>query len=475
MRCAWRRSSRDSRYRPPRVPRSLTGNLVIVGGDDTEQVGITLDGTEVVVASLDGNTLINGGLEARFDASSIYGNMIIELGAGNNVLRVGGEAHEEVVATALPATTAEDEGHDEEARLTIPGDLMIETGFGDDTIRISFVEVGGRVNVETGGGEDVVDVGRGPGFAAEDHAEEEVVVATLANEVPPAADEGEGGGCSDGGPPPDVVVGGGMKIGTGKGNDAVKIAFTQIGEGLEIFSGDGADTIVTGRGPIRGVHGPGGCEGEEAATLTAAAMVDNGGSETEGDGGQGEHGGRPVDVHVAGGTRIDVGTDRDFVMMRNIQIMGDLIVKSYWDRLKFGTQNLRIESDTVITTGGGDDDIAILDSRFAEVVKISTGGGQDLVFIDNSRFAAAVDVALGKSEDQVALRGSTFMGPVSLEGGTGRDGAAWENLDNIFATVPVEIAIEYHNLDVAAIAAYMADEETGFGLFLQGRPAGHGA
>ncbi len=123
------------------------GNLVILGGDSADQVGVTLEGTEVVVAGLDGATLINGMQDVRFDASDIYGNVIVDLGSSDNVLRLGGEAHEETAIAAI--TAADEEGHDEEARLSIPGDLRVETEGGDDTIRISFVEVGGRVTVES--------------------------------------------------------------------------------------------------------------------------------------------------------------------------------------------------------------------------------------------------------------------------------------------------------------------------------------
>ena len=444
----------------------VDGNLIIIGTDDPEQVTIRQVETDVVVAGLDENTLINGESQVDFSAESIYGDVLVDLGAGDNILIVGGEAHEEEIVPVIAAAEDGDEGHEEEARLTIPGDLIVETTVGDDTIGISFVEVGGKLMIETGNGKDVVDVGRGPGFAQlEDHGEEPALVS-LVNEVVPAVDEAEEN-CSDGGPPPDVIVGGRLILRTGGGDDAAKVGFTQIGERLVIFAGAGADQIVTGRGPIRGVHGPGECEGDENPVVTSA--VDDG---TGDDGDQ--HGGRPVDVRVAGNTTINVGPGEDFLMMRNIQIVGDLNASGHSGGVQIGTQNVRVESDTVIASNGRQADFAILDSRFAGSVHLKTGPGHDQVFIDNSRFAAAVDVALGSFNDTVALRDSEFMARVKLDGGSGMDGAAWDDLGNSFYKSPIQKSIEYNDLDVAAIAAYMADEETGFGLFLQGRSAGHG-
>ncbi len=63
------------------------------------------------------------------------------------------------------------------------------------------------------------------------------------------------------------------------------------------------------------------------------------------------------------------------------------------------------------------------------------------------------------------------MSRVKLDGGSGNDGAAWEDVElkNIFDQSPSEKSIEHHSVDVAAMAAYMADEETGFGLILPTR------
>ncbi len=191
------------------------------------------------------------------------------------------------------------------------------------------------------------------------------MVTTVLNEMLLAVDEADED-CSDGGPPPDVIVGDRMTIRTDNGSDAIKVGFTSIGSQLVIFSGAGNDQIVTGRGPIRGVHGPGECEGE-ASGVTVAAMDEGG--EHDDDGG-GKEGGRPVDVRVASQTRINVGPGDDFLMLRNIQTAGDLSVSSHPGSVQIGTQNLRSEGDTVVASGGGNDDFAILDSRFAGSVAL---------------------------------------------------------------------------------------------------------
>jgi hypothetical protein len=485
-----RLESLETRLALAAVSADVFGNgLVILGGNAADQVGVTLDGEEIVVAALDASTLINGAPEARFDAAAIY-NVRVDLGAGDNVLAVGGEDHEEE-PMGITAAAHEDDDHEEEARLTIPGNLMVTTDFGDDTIRIRFTNISGNVTVETGAGADTADVGRGPGFGGEDHEEETAIAALLSNLVSAEAEEEEG--CEDGGPPPDVQVGGRLTIRTDSGDDGIKVGFTSVGERVVIFSGDGADHVVTGRGPIRGVHGPGQgeCEGEDASS--SAVTFDEGddhegGGNPGGPGGGGGHdggedghdggseGGRPVDVRVAGDTTINVGPGDDFVMLRNIEVNGGLSVSSHAGRARIGTQNVHTGGASLFATGAGHDILALLDSHFGGPLSIGSGPGNDLVLIDNSRFQAAVDVALGSFHDQLALRDSTFESSVKLDGGSGSDNAAWEDADlhNIFAVQPIEKSIESHDLDVAAIAALIMDEETGFGLFLQGRSGSHG-
>jgi hypothetical protein len=455
----------------------VDGDLVILGSAGDDRLAVTLEGTEVVVASLDGTTLVNGQLEDRFDATALVGDLVADLADGDNALAVGGEAHEEDVLSIITAAPAAEDGHDddheEEARLTIPGDLMVRTQADLDTIQIRFVQIGGSVTVATGGGPDVVDIGRGPGFAEHEEHSDEALATALANEVLLAIEaEEDEEECADGGPPPDVRIGGRLTIRTNAGDDAIKVGFTQIGERLVIASGTGADQVVTGRGPIRGVHGSGGCEGDDPTGTAAATAADDEGSHDDGSGGGG-HSGRPPDVRVAGDTTVSIGPGADFLMMRNLHVAGDLSASAASGGVQMGSQNLRVEGKTTLAGGNGGDDFALLDSRFTGPVRLDSGPGVDLVFIDNSQIGGVTDVALGSFNDRVVLRDNTFNAPVLLQGGSGRDGAAWNNLGNTFFQPPQLKQFEYSNINVSAIAAYLVDEETGFGLFLQGRSAGH--
>ena len=376
-----------------------SGDLLIQGDLADNAIAVTLRDEQISVASLDGSTVINGGTEALFDPAELTGDLRIALGAGVNSLRVGGETHEtEEFATAgSPGGCSGEDDHDE-PRLTVPGDLLILGGGETDTVAISFVEIGGRLSIHSLAGDDTITVGRGPGFGHDDHGEEHLA-ATVSE-----ASENTGTGCDDdeggGGPPPDVRVAGDFFVIGGPGNDRLKVAFAEIGGGMRLMTGPGEDTVVTGRGPIQGVHGPGedgdcggedhdgghsgGCEGHEdpgvdpphVAASGATAMGDSdcaGGDTSHPGGGVGDAGGgphrRPVDVAIGLDFRIDLGPGDDFAMLRNTKVGGSLKIFGGPGDDALGAQNLRVHEDAAISSQGGDDIVAIWQSTIHGLVR----------------------------------------------------------------------------------------------------------
>ena len=125
-----------------------SGNLLVLGDSKANQIGIQSTGTGCFqISSLDGTTKINGSTNP-FTANGVTGNVYIFLGQGNDVLQIGGAT---VTSTASPAVVP--------ITTSIPQNLLIVTGNGNDTVDIENTSIGGSVAIFGGIGTDVFTVG----------------------------------------------------------------------------------------------------------------------------------------------------------------------------------------------------------------------------------------------------------------------------------------------------------------------------
>jgi hypothetical protein len=455
------------------------GDLVIHGDAESNEIAILFANDRIRIESLDDNTVINYGIPTEFDPQALTGDLRIHLYQGSNVVRVGGEAHE------TDAPTGGDSGGDshDEPRLFVPGDLLVFGGNDDDSMSISFVEIGGRLRVDSGPGNDTINVGRGPGFGHSDHGDDHGDDPGGAPDPGGSTGMGGGGttGCGDSGsmgPPPDVQIGEDLRIMTGPGDDAVKIAFAAIAEGVRVQAGPGLDTVVTGRGPIRGVHGPGGDGGCGDTDHDGGDCNHDGGSgHPEGDGGCGGGGGggdggsggspashRPVDVRIGQDLRVDLGPEDDFVMLRNSKVNGDLEIHALPGDDAIGTQNLKVHGNATITATEGDHRVAILESTFRGMLEIDTGAGNDVIVVANSVIDGPFRVDMRGGADTLILASTSFLVPAQLSGGDGSDILVQADI----ALPPSASSFEQYDLDAAILDAVLEEIDERFGGFLQG-------
>lgn len=464
------------------------GDLVLHGDAESNKVGITIDGDQIVISRLDDATQINGQAELRFEASALTGTLRVNLRQGDDTIRIGGEAHDDHMA---PDISSEDDH--EEPRLSVPGDMFIATGPGSDNVRISFVEIGGGVFINTAGdmdlgdgegavvdnpiwieaessqqtsiSDDVVTFGRGPTFGDHGHGDDEhsAIDALLSESEPTGTEHDDCGEEGEAGPPADVTVGQGVFILTGPGEDAVKVAFTEVAKDLRVLTGPGSDYVVTGRGPIQGRHGGGGSAHEAGVGFdTVAEAVD--------DLGHGSHGGRPVDLRIAENFRIDLGPGDDFAMLRNSLIGRDLMVAAQPGNDSVGAQNLMVQEDTSIRTGTGDDLVALLSAKFGGVLNIDAGPDRDLVLLHKVRVSGILDSSCGSGDDALAIAASQFADQASLDGGSGWDrlGLGVGDASNEFELTPSPDSLVFEELDSTLIDEAIATMTDRFGGFLQG-------
>jgi hypothetical protein len=473
------------------------GILNLVGDEGDNHVVISTAGNMLMLGGED--TTISGPTE--FAKGTIKG-LNVKLGAGNDSIRIGGEDH-----TAQPAVAtaeAHEEAHEEEPRLTFTGNVTIDLGAGDDAMNVSFTNFEGWLQVFGRRGNDAVDIGRGSGYAGEDHAEghvpsvpggpgehepgedtevgakgppADVFVATCAKvsmgpgddavkvgftemsgkltintgagedrvvvgrgpmfrdthehetetvqlavataltvpegelftaQHPEGGSGGEESGHGDGGPPPDVRLGS-LWINTGPQDDAVKVAFAAILHRLDIRTGGGDDYVITGRGPIFGVHGPG-----------------PGGD--QGQGGGPER--RPVDLRVGGNMYVNPGAGTDMVVLRNAEVAGGVKVVDKYGIAQIATQNLDVGAEATFETGKFKDNVALLDSYFARGLSVTTAAGADSILMKGTTVDDQLLVSTGSGHDQLVKESCTLRGSVTADMGHGNDKLAAR--DNIF-------------------------------------------
>ena len=409
------------------------GDLVVRGDAESNQLRIALETVsemdEVVVTGLDGTT-VNNASEFRFAASELTRNVRVVLRGGDDALQIGGEDHDDPTESG------------DEARLTVPGDLFVNAGVGNDTIRVSFVDIGGRGNVLGQGGDDVVNFGRGPGFGDDHH------VNSL----------GDGPG---GGPPADVTVGETLRLVTGAGADEAKVGFAEIGDDLKVCTGTGNDYFVSGRGPIFG----------------------GGGNPSEG-------GGQPADTFVADRITVHTGGGDDFVLLRNTEVTGRARVSTAGGADRLGTENSDFLGPATISAGGGTNIVGLLSSTFGDETTITMGSQEDLFYSDRSDFAGKTTLRLGGGadvavtamtrfsdeanvfaqggDDELQSDNNVYDGEVTLNGGAGTDNSGDDG--SSFVSAPTEISIEGNTYDAAIVSMAADDCDAAFDGFLQGMP-----
>lgn len=107
------------------------GNLLVLGDSKANQIAIqSTAGGGLQISSLDGTTKINGSTNP-FTANGVTGGVYIFLGQGNDVLQIGVGGATPTVSPAIPVVTT-----------SIPQNLLVVTGNGNDTVTIENTTIG---------------------------------------------------------------------------------------------------------------------------------------------------------------------------------------------------------------------------------------------------------------------------------------------------------------------------------------------
>jgi large repetitive protein len=416
----------------------VQGNLLVVGDSKANQIGIqSTSGGGLQISSLDGTTKINGSTNP-FTTNGLKGNVYIFLGLGNDVLQIGGSGVAQTPSPAVvPITT------------TIPQNLLVVTGNGNDTVNIENTAIGGSAAIIGGIGTDVFTVGSPPtgvavtvggnlqidgGYGNSTLA---VFDANVTNNltligngnndhIQVGYDEGLGiiGNESDTG---HVNVGGNLSI-TDSGGSSFGFLFSGLGA-FATFA-ECSDPSSFGLGGCFGFVNCGNFGGIFNSFFNCGI-----GNSSSG----GEHV-AVADVDVTGNLSISTGSGSDEILVGAAHtpatdsnplinlVFGPVTVGGNL-KINAGAGNdttllveVGVTGNTAIDTGAGNDDVGVLDSSsFTGTFSVRAGRGSDSIVLSTDSFSSAVTIYGGKGQDIVGLADSFFQSTVTINGGPGND------------------------------------------------------
>jgi hypothetical protein len=423
------------------------GNLQVVGDAKDNQIVIQSTSTGALqVSSLDGTTTINGG-NTPFTTSAVTGDVDVFMKQGADVVDVGGEG----------------------TLTSLPHNLIVDTGPGDDTVAVENASIGGSVALFGGVGSDTFTVG----------SSESEAPVSVSGSVFIIGGTGSGNTIAVF----DADITGDLKIFGRGSNDQIQVGFDAglgiIGEDATAHVDVGGDLLINtpGQDNFFGSFGHGfgfddfsfgdswGGIGSSITSLLGSrsfAWSDAGKSLASdlaflGGWGGGEDGNwwcgghdnntssesvSVADVSVTGNTKIHTGNGSDQILLGAapvpssdttaplnlvfgpVSIGGNLKVNGGNGDNTILLDGISVTGNTSVKTGRGADHIAVLgnDGAYTGTFSINSGSGDDkIAMINGATFLSSVTVKSGRGADVMWVAQDLFMGSVAINGGPGTD------------------------------------------------------
>jgi hypothetical protein len=419
------------------------GNLLVVGDAQANQIAIQTTSGALQVSSLDGTTTINGGA-GPFTATGFTGDVDVFMKQGADVVDVGGTG----------------------AVTSLPHNLVIDTGSGNDTVAVENASIGGSVALFGGAGSDTFTVGSSSSEAP----------VTVGGSVFIVGGTGTGNTIAVF----DAEITGDLKIFSSGSNDQIQVGFdaglgiigedatahVDVGGNLQINT-PSSDPFCFGHGAFDDFSqgswwGIGnaftsllgsrsfGCSDLGQSLANDLAFLQgwcggDGGSWCGGGHGNSSSGTEHVsvaDVTVTGNTNIHTGDGADQILLGAapvpsgdtsaplnlvfgpVNISGNLHVNAGNGNNTVLLDGISVTGNTTVKTGRGADQIAVLgnDGSFTGTFKIDSGSGDDkIAIINGATFLNSVTINAGRGSDVMWLAQSLFQGSVTINGGPGTD------------------------------------------------------
>jgi hypothetical protein len=409
------------------------GNLLVLGDSKANQIGIqsTLGGG-LQISSLDGTTTING-TAGPFTTSGVTGSVYVFLGLGNDVVQVGGGT----------LTT------------TIPQNLLIALGGGNDTASVANTSIGGSLSIFGGRGGDTVSVGSAATSSAVSVGGNVFLFGGFGNSTMAVFDADVNGNLTLIGNGNDDHIQVGYDAGLGIIGDESETGHVNVGGNLTITdlgSGCGFPLIGLG-GALAGIA----CSADPSAVGIGSCLAFAGNcgpnilslcnvfsacgltctpGPTSSDG---EHV-AVADADVTGNLCIQTGGGSDEILIGAahtpatdsnplinlvfgpVSVGGNLSVKSGAGNDTVLLVEVSVTGNTELDAGAGNDDIGVLDSSyFTGDFTIHAGRGNDSIVLSTDGFLGNVTIYGGRGTDTIGLANSLFEQTVTINGGPGND------------------------------------------------------
>jgi hypothetical protein len=377
-----------------------TGNAIVITGIQggtsgstsiVSNTGVSIAGNVATIskAVLDGDiyiNLLNGRDELSIDGinlvagTTIPSKLKVNMGEGNDTLTMGATARN---ILASDVTLDLDEGEDNltidrvEVRSLNEGNLFIMGGFGVDTIRIGANDtnvIEGDLVIDTGTGNDIVAVDRTNIFAdfAIDTSGGNDTVDVGRQNLTSFQDSV-------------VQVRGNMIVDTGQTDDTVRLDAVLVVQNLLVTTGDGNDTVILGDDPIT----PPGVNDQVGPSATGDIVIATG------------LGNDDVAINLTTGANaalINLGqglaNDNNELVLRNSSFSNDVAILGGVNVDSIDIDALNIVTNLYIATGGGNDSIDLQGTLVTQgLLTINSGAGDDNIRVDNSIISRIVTYA----------------------------------------------------------------------------------
>jgi hypothetical protein len=427
------------------------GNLLVVGDAKGNEILIqSTSGGALQVSSLDGTTTINGG-SSPFSTTGVTGNVAVFMKQGADVVDVGGTG----------------------MLTTVPKNLFIDTGSGDDTVDVENASIGGNIAIFGGAGSDTFTVGSSNSETAVSVGGSVYIVGGTADTNTIAVFDADitgdlrifGRGADD-----QIQVG----FDAGLGLIGVsETAHVNIGGNLEIKTPSGdrcfshdqfgfddqfdnswngmGNSLMSGFGwGSFGSFNLGKSLANDPAFLRGWCGGDGGngdggwGQGDRGDGGGNSSSGTEhvslADVSVTGNVKIHTGNGADQILLGAapipsgdtsaplnlvfgpVTVGGNLHVNGGNGNNTVLLDGISVTGNTGVRTGKGTDDIAVLGNAgsFTGTFRINSGSGDDkIAVINGATFLSTMTIKAGKGADVLYVAQSLFMDTTTFDGGAG--------------------------------------------------------
>ena len=408
----------------------IDGGLRVLGEDGFDDVAIvksrigkraTFDlgpgGCNVVFTSsseVSGSVSVHGGPQSDFfqftDRSRITGTLTVDLDEGNDT----GEISNDAIVDRNARLSAEGTfctwivfG-----RAWVGGSVSVRGGDGGDQLIVdSFSTIAGRVHLDLGDGENLMDVDDGSliprGITVKGGEDRDSVFIRDQSRVGGNSKLTLADGDNEVGLDGEAVIEGSLSVRAGEGNDDVTVqSGSRVEKNLSVDVGDDVNTVVVSSFPVRiggktSIRGEG---GNDTVVFADATFVG------------------PVSVRVDDGSNSVQVNDTDFFGSFSVRA-GD------------GTDVCQINGESHLRSSGkvqlgdGENVLAVASAFFEGKFSFSSGEDGDDVFLQPGLFAQAARFALGAGENQFDGGESTFASSLTITAGNDDDVIDLSNIE----------------------------------------------